>query len=392
MPLIDDRGRVFGKVNLIDALVGFVLLGLIPLAYGAFLLFRVPRPRITSVTPAQLVEFQPGSVQIAGEDFRPFLLAKVGAVASDFLVLTPKQAEIRVPATLSAGTYDISLADQGQVLMVKPGALTVMPASAVRLDVQVLGAFVGLNAEDAGLIKVTSTFQSAAAAAPIAEVVAIRPPEPGTSRVKLGTNVFAKGTLADLRVPAIVRLHCTVINAECRVADTVAAQNGTITLPWEAPRSEGQPARTTPSQVKFAVDQVFPAGMRVQFPTLATLRVQFVAAPEIFNVIKKGDMDVSGMVTETDGAVLEDVGSERQTTTVNANSEPLLRRSLQVPQPMMTFKGTLRVPLMFTPLGWSYHDQLVKVGAVFNFETASGAMTGWILDVKIDQEKAQASR
>ena len=41
--------------------------------------------------------------------------------------------------------------------------------------------------------------------------------------------------------------------------------------------------------------------------------------------------------------------------------------------------------LVLTPLGWSYHDQLVKVGAIFNFETASGAMTGWILDLKLNQ-------
>jgi uncharacterized protein DUF4330 len=392
MPLIDEQGRVFGRINLIDALVALVLLGVIPLAYGAFLLFRVPKPVITSVTPSQVVEFQASSVQIAGEDLRPFLLAKIGTIASDFLVLSAKHAEIRIPSTLAAGTYDISLADQGQLLTVKPGALTVIPASAVRLDVQALGAFVGVNQADAGLIKVKSTFQSAAAAAPIAEVVAIRPAESGTSRVKLGANVFAKGTLPELRVPAIVRLHCTVINGECRVADTVAAQNATITLPWEAPPSEGQPARAKPSQIKFAIDQVFPAGMRVQFPAMATLRVQFVAAPEIFNVIKQGDVDVSGMVTDTDGAVLEDVGSQRQTIMVNANSEALLRRGFQVSQPMVTFTGTLRVPVMFTPLGWSYHDQLVKVGAVFNFETASGAMTGSILDVKIDQEKAQAGR
>ena len=56
MAVIDDRGRLFGKVNFIDALVGVLVLGLIPLAYGAFLLFRVPAPKITSLSPTEVVE------------------------------------------------------------------------------------------------------------------------------------------------------------------------------------------------------------------------------------------------------------------------------------------------------------------------------------------------
>jgi hypothetical protein len=41
--VLDDRGRLFGRVNLVDALVvGFIVL-LIPVAYGTWLLFR-PSP------------------------------------------------------------------------------------------------------------------------------------------------------------------------------------------------------------------------------------------------------------------------------------------------------------------------------------------------------------
>ena len=394
MPLIDDRGRLFGKINLIDAIVAVVLLGLVPLIYGAFLLFRVPKPTITAVTPAQVVEFQAASIRLTGADLRPFLLARVGPAASDFLVASPKQAEIRLPPNLPAGTYDITLLDQGQVLTVKPGALTVVPASAVRLDVQAVGAFVSLSKDDAGLIASDSAFQAPTATAPVAEVIALKPAEPATSRVKIGTNMFASGALPDLRVPAIVRFHCTVVNGECRVADAVAAPKTTVTLPWSVPVHDDRPARRAANQIKFAIDQVFPADMRVEFPAVATVRARFVAGPEIFSVIRAGDVDVSGLLTDTEGAVLVDVGSERQTTTVTANQETLLRRSLQVQQPMVTFSGTLRVPVVFTPSGWSYHDQPVKVGGLFNFETASGAMTGWIQDVNIDKshERARAVR
>ena len=381
MPLIDDRGRLFGRVNLIDALVGFVILGLIPLAYGAFLLFRVPRPNITSITPAQVVEYQAASVQIAGEDFRPFLLAKIGTHPADLLIQSPKSAEIKVPANVPAGAYDITLLDQGQVLTVKPGALTVVPASALRLDLQAVGAFVGLNADDAGLIGLKSTFQPPAAAAPIAEILALRPPEPGRSRVKIGPNVFATGTLPDLRVPAIIRLHCTVLNGECRVADTVAAQNATITLPWVAPPSKDHAGRPEAGQVKFLIDQLFPAGMRAAFPAVASVRVRFVAAPTILNVIKTGDVDLGGVVTDTDRAVLTELGTDRQTVTSSIGT-----------QPAMAFTGTVRVPVVFTPSGWSYNDRPLKVGGSFTFETASGAMSGWVLDINLGQEKSRAAQ
>src|SRR6185503_12067781 len=113
MPLIDDRGRLFGKVNLIDATVAVVVLGLIPLAYGALLLFRVPVPKITSVAPAQVVEHQSGTIQITGEDLRPFLRARLGTFESaGFLVQSPNVAEIKLP-DLPAGTYELVLSDEG---------------------------------------------------------------------------------------------------------------------------------------------------------------------------------------------------------------------------------------------------------------------------------------
>ena len=54
MTVLDDRGRLFGRVNLVDALgLGFVIL-LIPIAYGTWLLFRPKPVHITSVTRVTL--------------------------------------------------------------------------------------------------------------------------------------------------------------------------------------------------------------------------------------------------------------------------------------------------------------------------------------------------
>lgn len=255
MSLIDDRGRLFGRVNLIDAIVVAVVLGVIPLAYGAFLMFRVPVPKVISITPAQIVEHEDATLQITGEDFRPFLDARFGTAASKaFFVLSPTHAEIRLPG-LPAGTYDLTIADEGRVLVRKPGALTVV-APPARLEV-------------------------------------------------------------------------------------------------------------------------------------ATVRVRFVAGPEVLEVMKVGDVDVvgSGVVAEADRAVLTQIGSEPQPVTATTVTEGFLRRSFQLEQRVLLFTGTVRVPVVYKPSGWSYKDQPVKVGAAFTFETVSGAMMGWILDVKLDQER-----
>ena len=52
MTIVDDHGRVFGRINLVDAAVAGLVLLLIPLAYGTYLLFQPAAPRIDSVSPS----------------------------------------------------------------------------------------------------------------------------------------------------------------------------------------------------------------------------------------------------------------------------------------------------------------------------------------------------
>src|SRR3990172_510135 len=88
MSLIDDRGRLFGRLNIIDAaLVAFVLV-LLPIGYTASTLFRVPRPQIESVEPAfQLVG--PGRrIRVRGRDLRPFLKAFVSPTGQPFSLIS----------------------------------------------------------------------------------------------------------------------------------------------------------------------------------------------------------------------------------------------------------------------------------------------------------------
>ncbi len=130
MPVIDDRGRLFGKLNLIDAIVMVVAMGLIPLSYGAFMLFREQPPIITSIQPMQVTQGQPNTLLLTGEGFRPFLVARLGDFeSSGFLVESPTIAEVKVP-DIPAGNYDFVLYDQARELVRMPGAITVVPPSA----------------------------------------------------------------------------------------------------------------------------------------------------------------------------------------------------------------------------------------------------------------------
>ncbi len=276
MPVIDDRGRLFGKVNLIDALVGLLVLGLIPLAYGALLLFRVPAPKITSITPTEFVEHQTVTLQITGEEIRPFLRAQLGSQQAEaFLVQSPGRAEIKLP-DLAAGTYDLVLFDEAQELLRVPNALTVIPEPppppppppppTPQIELQAIGAF-DLDVDDVPLIRVGLQLRRANEA-PTAEVLAIGSPEAGTYRVRVGADIVSVPKSGSALVPAILRVKCfvEVENDGCSIGDVALAPDARVVLPlWVADteRKADRPAK----DLSFVVEDVQPAGSPVAFPS-----------------------------------------------------------------------------------------------------------------------------
>src|SRR4029077_14290413 len=87
----DDSRRGTVRFNLVDAAVAIVILGLIPLAYGSYLLFRTQPPTLVSVSPAQLFEGHSQRLEIDGTNLRPFLRVSFNAVqAKSFLIGSTK--------------------------------------------------------------------------------------------------------------------------------------------------------------------------------------------------------------------------------------------------------------------------------------------------------------
>ena len=97
MALVDDRGRLFGRINLIDALVGGLVIAAIPLAYAAYALFRQPQPSLTGIEPSTITPTT-ANVTVRGENLRPFLRVSFGQHQGvTFSLSTPTTAEVKVP-------------------------------------------------------------------------------------------------------------------------------------------------------------------------------------------------------------------------------------------------------------------------------------------------------
>src|SRR5262245_23010965 len=125
MPMIDDRGRLFGRVNLVDAAIAAMVLLLLPIAYGAYLLFREPTPRLTRVNPSMLRQGPNLQVEVQGENFRPYMRVSFGNTQGrSFLFASPTLAVVQLP-DLPPGKYDVVLYDYMQEVARMPGAFTV---------------------------------------------------------------------------------------------------------------------------------------------------------------------------------------------------------------------------------------------------------------------------
>jgi len=88
-------------------------------------------------------------------------------------------------------------------------------------------------------------------------------------------------------------------------------------------------AESTP--FRFTIDEVRPIDARMTFPpagsAVATVKVRFVAGPEVIAVMNVGDLDVGGgpVVVETDRARLVHMGPDRPLTRPLVTAEGILR-------------------------------------------------------------------
>ena len=235
----DDSRRRAVRFNLVDVAVAIVILGLIPLAYGSYLLFRAQPPTLASVSPVQLFEGHNQRLEIDGTNLRPFLRVSFNAIqAKSFLIGSTKYALVDVP-DLKPGVYDVVLYDYTQEVARLPRALTVVPM-VTDVELEIVGAF--KSPPDASIAppRVGDKFPPGGNA--IAEVIALEAPGPGDLRLRVGEDTI-RVPLRHAVLPATLRVKCYTARrpdgtVRCLVPGspgndepTVVAPDALLTLP-----------------------------------------------------------------------------------------------------------------------------------------------------------------
>jgi hypothetical protein len=276
MAIVDDRGRLFGRLNLLDAVLLVLLAGLVPLGYAAYALFREQPARITSITPSRAEQSANLRLAITGENFRPFMRVSADNYqAVDFVFKSTTEVEAPF-GPLPPGEYDIVLYDQAQERFRLPNALRVVPSALPATEIIAVGAFGNLDA--AGAAKITAGLELP----DVGRIVAVGKPQPDL------TQVFSSSALVGVPMPNAQRLPATVLfrcyvktqqgRPHCVVDDAPVAPPNLIMLPT--------PMGKTPFQVEH---------VRSSHPLEPVqIRVRVAGHPSVLSQIRSGDVDLGG--------------------------------------------------------------------------------------------------
>jgi len=366
MPIVDDRGRVAGRVNLLDAFVAVFLLVVVPLGYGAYLLFRTPKPKLVGIAPTTIYQGPNVRIGISGLNLRPFMRVSFDTIQGrTFLIGSTKFAAIDMP-DLAPGTYDVVLFDYMQEVDRLPKALTVLPqAPQPLIEMEVAGSFLYMP----GTASFTVGTKFPPTGDPIAEVLAVGPPSPADIRVRAGDVTVAVPVPGQSQVPATLRVKCSVSAApdgtlQCNVpgprATAVVAPDSNLTL--AGPNG----------WVNFQISEAHATAK----PAVARARVTFIVSAAMLARIKVGDTDKSpgagalghaAKIVSLDGVAAASAGA-------------LARASIIAGEPR-ALTATLVVPIQQATGGWSYKREPFKIGGSLVFETRDYVVHGEVADI-----------
>ena len=343
MALVDDRGRLFGRLNLIDAATVIVLLGLLPVGYGAYLLFRPSQPRIDSVTPTPLTREElrivngatiKAKMKVRGTGFNPLLRAIVGDTpALAFVFENPNSADV-VVGDIPPGTHDLILYDGVQEVARAAGAVTIQQAGGA--TVRAVGRLLGLDAAKAKELR--PGFKSPSGDRGAFEVAAIGAARPAVTTVRMGSRSIDMPMPGVNEYPAVLVVQCDDPGSICSI--------GGVVLTAEPPI-----AVMLPGGFSFMIDELLPNTP----PMRARVEVSFDGAQARSLAI--GDRDV---LIDERAAVVRAISGGRATFELGAD------RSRD---------------------GWGYRGQRLKSGAAFVFQTERYEAEGTIVSVEMTEDR-----
>ena len=366
MTLVDDRGRVLGRINLIDLALAAFAIVLIPLGYGAYVVFRTPPPRIVSVAP-NTVTYAKGEqhVIVNGEHLRPFMKAQLGKLdARAFIVERPDSGELRF-IDVPPGTYDVSLFDESDELTRLPNALTILPPA--QPPVQLVGRFAAGDA--AAALTAGATFSDRDHSSIV--IVAIEAAAGGGGRA------------------ATLRAACDASQRAC----TVGGAPVEIGKPLALGTATGGAVTFVPDEVRIDADW-------------SDVEVRLFGIAEALDLMKTGDIDrhaepeAANQAHVLRGAVVRTLDKPQPTQGVlSLNFSQLLPDAGAFPTntaaagylPLQTRLATLRVPLEHQATGWYYRSAVIRPGSALTFETEDYLLHAVVLRVaREDRGRAAA--
>jgi hypothetical protein len=378
MNLIDPQGRLFGRVNLVDAAIGAFVALLIPLGIAAVLLFRPPSPVITNVEPAPLTMTEDraaqgsvlgGKVKVRGTGLRPVLRAEIGGrQALAFIFEDPTAADVLFGDDVPPGTHDIVLYDGVQEVARAHRAVTIPePLLSGGTSVRLVGTFLAMPEGAAHDLRVGGQFP--AGAPPAVEILALGDLEPARYSVDGQSEIVVAERW---QRSAMVSARCDVppfAPRECR-ADRVLLGAGQV---FSIPGTAGS--------LRLLIDQVLPDSD----PVAAELRVRFVAYPSVLDLVQIGDADRAHWSIDQRNAVIASLGARR--TAMGSVSLGVFQEGgsvsgeVQTVDQMGVVDAVVRLGLDATERGWRYRTDSVRVGAPITFSTRAYTVRGIVLSI-----------
>jgi hypothetical protein len=373
MSIIDDRGRIFGRFNLVDAAVGVLLLVLLPAAYGAYRLFKEPVPTLTGVYPNVLRQGPNLQVEVRGTNFRPYMRVSFSDVQGrTFLFNNPTSAVVQL-ADMPPGKYDIVLYDYMQEVARMRGGFTLetQPAPPM-ITVDVDGFLTSLSGDQVKRLAPGHRFPEVGDAA--AEILTVGAAEPEVMHIRTGDKSTVTVPLeGPLQLPVRMRTKCFVETTtdgalKCTVAGVALGPDANVRYPG------------LESQMNLRVTDVhYPGRSRT-----ATVRVRFVVSPDVLARVKNADQDLGARAHPAGEMATLISFTERGEGNASMLRDERVRQAVPTGR-LVIVEAVLAVPVQESALGWMYKDALVKAGAPFSFETALYTMDGGVIDVAVKE-------
>lgn len=208
MPVIDSQGRVFGRFNLVDALLVVLLMVALPAAYAARVLFRDPPAHLSAIAPTAVDQGAERLIEITGLNLRPYMRVSFGTTqAASFQFYGTSQAFAPMPA-LEPGAYDVVLYDHAREVARLPQALTVTgPGRPPHVELRIRGAYLGLTQAAADLLDIGRPMNASEGV--IGTIMSREAPRPAVARVFVSDALTVPVPMdGQLEVPATIVLTC----------------------------------------------------------------------------------------------------------------------------------------------------------------------------------------